>query len=262
MAWDVNQYERFRDERARPFRDLLERVRHPGVERAVDLGCGSGELTATLLDRWPEARVVGVDSSPEMLAAAGPRAIEGRLAFELGDAASWLAPEPFDLVISNATMHWLPDHDKLLPHVAGQLAPGGVLAVQMPGNFDAPSHRAIEDARLDGPWADRERAASGREPAIEPLTWYVQTLFGCGFAVVDAWETTYVHVLPGDDAVLEWIKGTALRPVLARMTADEKPVFLRVLAAKLRASYPAASYGTLLPFRRLFFVAQRAGARA
>jgi len=198
-----------------------------------------------------------VDSSAEMLAAAQPRAVPGKLAFERADAAHWAPPQPVDLWLSNATFQWLDDHDALLRHAAAHLAPGGAVAVQMPGNFDAPSHRMLAATRADGPWAER-LAGMERGTEVHDPSWYVLALSRHGFVDVDAWETTYIHMLSGADPVLEWMKGTALRPVLARLTEAERPRFLDALAARLRDAYPAHSCGTLLPFRRIFFVATRA----
>lgn len=256
MTWDVQQYERYRDERARPFMDLIARVPLSRVRTAVDLGCGTGELTAHLNERWPGSRVVGLDSSAEMLASAKPREVAGRLTFEQADAATWQAPVPVDLVVSNALAQWLDDHPRLLARWCASVAEGGAIAVQMPGNFDAPSHRLLAEARADGPWAER-LAGMERGHAVQTPAWYAEQLALHGFTHVDAWETTYIHVLQGPDAVLEWIKGTALRPVLARLLPQEQPQFLSQLGARLREAYPARSCGTLFPFRRIFFVGGR-----
>ena len=253
MTWDVEQYERFRDQRSRPFMDLVARIPLARVRTAVDLGCGTGELTAHLRERWPGAQVHGVDSSAEMLAAAAPRAAPGALTFAQGDAAAWTSAEPVDLVISNALAQWLDDHRGLLARWCGAVAQGGAIAVQMPGNFDAPSHRLLAQARADGPWAER-LAGMERGNAVQEPAWYAEQLAAHGFTHVDVWETTYVHVLQGPDAVLEWIKGTALRPVLARLTPQEQPRFLAQLGARLREAYPARPCGVLFPFRRIFLV--------
>jgi trans-aconitate 2-methyltransferase len=254
--WNVSQYERYRDERARPFFELLQRVPDTQVQRAVDLGCGTGELTRAIAERWPEATVLGVDSSPDMLAAARPRSMAGRLGFAQGDVRTF-AGGPFDLVVSNATLQWVPDHPALLPRIAALVAPGGTLAVQMPGNFDAPSHTLLAEVVAAGPWAAKLAAAGAAGArAVRPVAWYVETLWPLGFEV-DAWETTYVHVLPGEDAVLEWTKGTAMRPLLAALEAAEREAFLLEYGARLRRAYPAGPRGTLFPFRRVFFVARR-----
>ncbi len=245
--WDVQQYEKFRDERSQPFLDLLARVPDGAYTTIVDLGCGTGELTRILCDRWSKSRVTGVDSSDEMLAAAATRSMTGRLDFVKGNVGAW-SGGPFDLVISNATLQWVPDHDRLLPHLRSMIAPGGVIAVQMPGNFDAPSHTILKE--LSAPRLREWRAAP-----VQTLAWYVERLWSLGLDA-DAWETTYLHVLHGEDAVLEWVKGTALRPVLAQLNpADHKPL-MEAYAARLREAYPATPRGTLFPFRRLFFVAR------
>ncbi len=245
--WDVRQYERFRDERSQPFLDLLARVPDGAFSTIADLGCGTGDLTRILCDRWPAAHVVGVDSSDEMLAAAAARAITGRLDFAKGDVGTWRGG-PFDLVFSNATFQWVPDHDRLLPHVRSMLAPGGVIAVQMPGNFDAPSHTILKE--LAAP-----QLRDWRPAPVQTPEWYVQRLWTLGLDV-DAWETTYLHILHGENAVLEWVKGTALRPVLAQLNPADREPFIEAYAARLREAYPATPRGTLFPFRRLFFVAR------
>jgi trans-aconitate 2-methyltransferase len=255
MAWDVAEYEAFRDERARPFVDLVSHVANTQVRNVLDLGCGTGELTAGLTGRWPDARIVGVDSSSEMLAAAAARAQGDRLRFVAGDVRSYVPDEPPDVIVSNAVLHWVPDHGPLLARLVAMLAPGGTLAVQMPANFDAASHILIAEAAADGPWAGK-LAGVTRNAAVHPLSFYAETLLAAGLSV-DAWETVYLHVLPGDDAVLTWIKGTALRPVLARLEEAERPRFLDTVAAKLRAAYPRSAHGTLFPFRRIFFVARK-----
>ncbi len=253
MSWDPVQYGRYRDERSRPFFDLLARVPDRPYRRIADLGCGDAELTRALAERWPGARVTGVDRSAEMLAAARP--LHGRLELVQGDLASWRPPEPLDLLVSNAALQWVPDHAAVLPRLAGLVAPGGAIAVQVPGNHDSPSH--VELLRLAGeePWRSRLEGR-WRPHAVEPLAWYAETLRGLGWDV-DAWETTYLHFLAGPDPVLEWMKGTALRPVLSLLGPDG-PRFLEALAPRFRAAYPAGSGGTYFPFRRLFFVATRA----
>ena len=254
LSWNVSQYERFRCERARPFLDLLARVGDRPVARAVDLGCGTRELTTLLIERWPAAHVVGVDSSEAMLAAARPRAIARRLDFIAGDVSTWHADTRPELIFSNAVLQWVPDHDALLPRLAGSLAPGGVLAVEMPANFDAPSHRILDEVL-----GNRGLEHLRRKVPVRPLGWYAETLLALGLDV-DAWETTYVHVLRGEDPVLEWVKGTALTPILDRLDGDARAAFLADYGARLHVAYPPTPSGvTLLPFRRLFFVATRLG---
>lgn len=254
--WDPEQYARFSAERSRPFYDLFDRLGNLTVTSAVDLGCGGGELTRLFLKRWRGARVVGLDSSAEMLAQAALYAVPGQLTFEQGAIEHWQPEAPVDLLFSNAALQWVPDHPTLIPRLAQTVARKGVLAVQMPDNFDAPSHRAIGEVASDPAWRDH-LGGLGRRPGIQPLVWYVQTLLGLGFKV-DAWATEYYHVLAGENAALEWVKGTALRPHLARLPTPElQQAFLEAVGEKLRKAYPAGEGGTLFPFRRIFFIATR-----
>jgi trans-aconitate 2-methyltransferase len=255
MAWNVPVYEQYRDERARPFHELVARVPLPSARSVVDLGCGTGELTASLCERFPDATVLGVDSSAEMLAAARPRAIAGRLVFAPGDVARFAPAAPVDLLISNATLHWLPNHETLIPRLAATVGAGGVMAVQMPGNHAAPSHTLLRATADEGPWAERLWGVLSEAP-VHPLAFYIEVLGGLGFTV-DAWETTYCHILDGEDAVLRWTRGTALRPVLAALDAEAAEAFTAAYAERLRAAYPAGPRGTIFPFRRVFFVARR-----
>jgi trans-aconitate 2-methyltransferase len=248
MMWDPGQYEKFRAERTRPFFDLLSRIPDKSYKSIVDLGCGSGDLTAALLEHWPEARVIGMDSSDEMLAAAAERADPGRLDFVKGDIATWKTAQPVELIVSNAAFQWVADHEALLSHVASCLAPKGVLAVQMPANFESPSHVLLKEL------------AAGKVPLrhdiVLPAQRYVELGWARGLRV-DAWETVYQHVLQGKDAVLEWVKGTALRPVLKALEGAERDAFVAAYAEKLRAAYPETPSGTLFPFKRIFFIARR-----
>jgi trans-aconitate 2-methyltransferase len=256
MTWDPKQYGRFSGERSRPFFDLLGRIQREQVGAAADLGCGPGELTRVLAERWPAARITGVDSSPEMLAAAAAHQLPGRLQFVQGDIAAWRSDESLDLIISNAALQWVPGHERLLPALAGTLAPGGTLAVQMPNNFESPSHRAIREVAEGPRWGPTLAGVGLRAGVVKPLPWYVEHLRSLGFEV-DAWETTYIHVLKGGDPVLEWFKGSALRPLLARLDAPAAGEFLREVGERLRRSYPPSGDVTLLPFPRIFFVATR-----
>jgi trans-aconitate 2-methyltransferase len=255
MGWNVSEYERFRDERARPFFELVSRIPAFPARSVVDIGCGTGELTATLIDRFPEAVILGMDSSPEMLAAARPRAVPGRLQFEPGDAGRFAPAAPVDVILSNAALQWLPEHERLIARLANLVGPGGVLAVQVPGNFDAPSHALLRATAAESPWA---AALAGvlRDPPVLPLARYAELLLGAGFEV-DAWETTYLHIMDGPDPVLRWVRGTALRPVLDALPPGDAQAFTDRYAARLRDAYPPSAHGTLFPFRRVFIVARR-----
>ncbi len=222
----------------------------------ADLGCGTGHLTHTLADRWPQARVIGVDNSPQMLEKAGPLAIAGRLDFVLADIATWSPPGPLDLVVSNAALHWVADHAGLLSRLAGMLAPGGTLAVQMPNRFHTPAQAAIEETSAEPRWASRLAGVGLSRDSVQPLLWYVRRLQRLGFAV-DAWETTYVHVLTGENPIVKWLEGTGLRPLLERLGPQEQNEFRTALASRLAAAYPPDDGVTLFPFPRLFFVATR-----
>ncbi|GGK69658.1 trans-aconitate 2-methyltransferase [Sphaerisporangium melleum] len=251
--WDPVVYGRYAGERARPFFELISRVRAESPEYVVDLGCGSGELTATLAERWPDARVHGVDSSPAMI----DRAPDGPVTFTVGDVRSWRPERPVDVIVSNALLQWVPEHRELLARWAeSALRPGGWLAFQVPGNFDAPSHRLVRQLCASDAWRDELGDLARYAPVGDPED-YLALLAGLG-CEVDAWETTYVHVLAGEDAVLNWIMGTALRPILDRIGADpaRRAAFLAECARMLAEAYPRRPYGTLFPFRRIFVVAR------
>jgi trans-aconitate 2-methyltransferase len=229
-------------------------VRKDHTSLIADLGCGPGNLTRTLTERWPAARVVGVDNSSEMLQQAQPLSVPGRLEFVLADIASWSSEKPLDLIVSNAALQWVGDHQALLTWFANMLAPGGTLAVQMPVLFENPAHLAIEETQADPRWKALLHGVGLHQQSVLPLVWYVERLHDLGFAV-DAWQTTYVHVLTGENPVLEWYKGTALRPLLHRLGPQAREEFLHEVGLRLQAAYPARAGITLLPFPRLFFVA-------
>ncbi|GEL70455.1 methyltransferase domain-containing protein [Myxococcus virescens] len=252
--WDPAQYSRFRDERKRPFFDLLSRVDAASPSQVADLGCGTGDLTRVLAERWPSAQVFGVDASSEMIEAARRGASVGSVRFGVADLADWEPPAPLDVLVSNAALHWLPDHEVLLGRLVAKLAPGGVLAFQVPANFEAPSHRRVDEVRALPRFASV--LAPVRRSSVESLPVYASWLFALGLTV-EAWETTYLHVLPGEDAVLEWLLGTTLRPVLAALGEEEARAFVETLRPLLRESYPAQPYGTPFPFTRRFVVARR-----
>jgi trans-aconitate 2-methyltransferase len=255
--WNPAQYHRYSSERGRPFFDLLAQVHLDAPHMIADLGCGSGELTAAMLERWPEAHVHGIDSSPEMIDEARQHEQPGRLSFELADLATWRPPDRLDLLISNATFQWVPDHASLLPRLVEMVAPGGVFAFQVPGNFTAPSHTILAELRTDPRWNRDAGKGAVRTLAVQAPEWYLEFLTDLGMEA-EAWETTYMHVLHGENAVLEWVKGTALRPVLAALNAQGQQEFLAEYGARLNDAYPPKSFGTVFPFRRIFVVAKKA----
>jgi trans-aconitate 2-methyltransferase len=254
VAWEPERYLTFGDQRTRPARDLLARVPLERAARVADLGCGPGNSTALLAQRWPEAAIIGVDNSPEMLAQA--RAGSIRATWVEADIAAWTPDRPLDLIYSNAALHWLGDHAALLPRLLGQLRAEGVLAVQMPRNFAAPSHTLLHETARSAPWAERLAGILDGRPVAAP-EWYYDLLSPLAQAL-DVWETEYLHVLEGDDPVLRWTRGTALRPIMQVLDAKQFAAFEAAYAARLRATYPRRADGrTLFPFRRLFIVAQR-----
>jgi trans-aconitate 2-methyltransferase len=252
-SWDPSQYLKFADHRLRPALDLLARV--PQAEHGIiwDLGCGPGNITELIRQRWPEARVTGLDTSADMLKQA--RAIGG-IDWVRGDVATWMAPEPAGLVFSNAVLHWIDGHARLFPHLLKQVARGGVLAVQMPRNFEAPSHVLLYETAASGPWAAKLVPLLRPSPVAAPEMYYDWLMPHA--TRLDIWETEYLHVLQGENAVLEWTKGTAVRPLLDQIEPEQRADFLAIYAEKLRRAYPRRADGmTLYPFRRLFIVAQR-----
>jgi len=228
--WDPGQYQHFGDERSRPFFDLLARVAAENPGQVADLGCGPGTLTATLADRR-------------------------RLSFAIGDVRDWRPAGHVDVIVSNAVLQWVPDHLSVAARWAGFLQPGGWLAFQVPANYDQPSHAALRELAA----SDRWRALLGDVPlnrqASDPAE-YLDLLARAGLEV-DAWETTYLHVLHGEDPVLDWYKGTGLRPVLAALRPDQAAEFLDEYRARMNEAYPAEPYGTVFPFRRVFVVGVR-----
>jgi trans-aconitate 2-methyltransferase len=258
--WDPQQYLHFADERSRPFFELAGRVRAASPRRVADLGCGPGQLTATLAARWPDAEITGIDSSAEMIAAARAQraaAGSGRLSFERADARDWQPAAAPDVILSNALLQWIPDHLSLLRRWAALLPAAGWLAFQVPGNFDQPGHLILRELAGSGRWRPLLRDVQQNRQAADPAD-YLELLTAAG-CLVDAWETTYLHLLHGADPVLDWYRGTALRPVLAELPAAEAAGFLAEYGAALREAYPAGPNGTVLPFRRVFVVAQREG---
>ncbi len=268
--WDATQYLRFGDERTRPFIDLLARIGAERPEYVVDMGCGPGNLTVLLTERWPSAAVCGVDSSPQMIEAArklvgagarrstgpGPASHAPGLSVMLEDVRHWAPPSPPDVIISNAVLQWVPGHRELLVRWADWLADDGWLAFQVPGNFDQPSHAILRELAASARWRSLLRDVELNRQSADPAD-YAELLATSG-CQVDAWETTYVHILPGDNPVLEWYKGSGLRPVLAVLDDDQAADFLAGYGERIRAAYPPNSFGTVFPFRRVFTVAHRA----
>ncbi len=254
-GWDPERYLAYADERARPFLDLLARVDAPGPRRVVDLGCGPGNLTALLAARWPGADVRGIDASPEMVARA--RADHPGLAVEVGDLRAWSPDQPVDVLVAHAVLQWLPDHLALLPRLVRSVAPGGWFAFQVPGNFAEPSHALRRELAAEEPYA--AHTAGAAEPDAHDPAVYLEALAALGCRV-DAWETTYLHVLEGPDPVFTWVSGTGARPTLEALGAASPQLrasFEAELRRRLAAAYPAAPYGVVLPFRRVFVVARR-----
>jgi trans-aconitate 2-methyltransferase len=255
-GWDPERYLTYADQRGRPFLDLISRIRAERAERVVDLGCGPGNLTRILAERWPGADIVGVDSSPEMIARAreadtGQAAAQPR--FEVADLRQWRAAEPVDVLVSNATLQWVPGHLDLLPGLVGQVRPGGWFAFQVPGNFDGQSHALLHELGEDPRFAQYLDGIA--RPAAHGPEVYLELLAGLG-CTVDAWETTYLHLLQGEDPVFTWISGTGARPTLHALPDGPRQEFVTEYKALLREAYPARPHGTVLPFRRVFVVAQ------
>ena len=253
--WNPQLYTRFEDERTRPAHDLLAAVPLGEARRVFDLGCGPGNSTELLAARYPGARLTGVDSSPAMLESARERL--PRAEFVAGDLREWTPPEPADLLFSNAVFQWVPSHAAVLARLAETLAPGGVLAVQMPDNLDEPSHVAMREAAVDGPWRSKLEGALAARKALPPPGEYYDLLRPL-CTRVDIWRTAYQHPLAGLPAIVEWLKSTGLRPFLDPLDETERQAFLDNYRSRLAFHYPARVDGTvLLAFPRLFLVAQR-----
>jgi|SRR5271167_3809590 len=261
LNWSAKQYVAFEDERTRPVRDLLAAL--PGIPArlAIDLGCGPGNSTEVLAARFPDAQVGGIDSSPDMIEAARRRLPHVR--FWVMDIDAWrggAGPDagPFDVILANAVLQWLPHHAQLLPALIGKLAPGGALAVQMPDNLEEPAHRLMREIAHAGPWAAKLAQAAAARPPLANADWYYELLRPL-CAKADIWRTTYYHSLPGGaGAVVEWFKGSGLRPFLEPLGGEERAAYLELYTAAIARAFPALADGrVLLPFPRLFLVAIR-----
>lgn len=256
MSWSPSQYLAFEDDRTRPVRDLLAAVPGGHAGAVVDIGCGPGNSTELLAARYPGARTTGFDSSPEMVAAACKRLPS--VGFEVADISTWQGPGPFDVILGNAVLQWVPDHAAVLTRLIGMLNVGGSLAIQIPDNLDEPAYRAMRAVAADGPWAATLRGAAGfRAGQHTAFEYYGMLRPHC--ARVDVWTTIYRHVLPGGPAaVVEWFKGSGLRPYLAALEESQRTEFLSRYTAHIETAYPVQLDGAvLLPFPRLFFVATR-----
>jgi trans-aconitate 2-methyltransferase len=264
LIWSPQQYLAFEDERTRPVRDLLAAVPDGYRGRVIDLGCGPGNSTEVLSAKLPAARVSGIDSSADMIEAARKRLpwLEFRVASiaadGAGNIAAWQDPGPFDVILANAVLQWLPDHAALFPALLAKLVPGGALAVQMPDNLDEPSHRLMREIAMDGPWAAKLAGAAAARTTLNDAAWYFDVMRPVA-ARVDLWRTTYYHELAGGaGAVVEWFKGSGLRPFLQPLDAGEQVAYLERYTAAISRVFPARLLGSvLLPFPRLFMVAIR-----
>ena len=251
--WEPERYLAFADERGRPFVDLLARVGAESPVEVVDLGCGPGNLTGLLATRWPQAHVVGLDASPEMIATAQQQAQS--VEYAVADLRDFAPAAPVDALVSNATLQWVDDHLALLPRLLGTVAPGGWFAFQVPANFDEPSHTIRGELAAEAPYVMHTAGAahpSSHDPAV-----YYDALDAAGAAAVEVWETTYTHVLSGPDPVFTWVSATGARPTLQALPADLRTSFEAEFKRRLAAAYPTRSAGTvLMTFRRVFAVAR------
>jgi trans-aconitate 2-methyltransferase len=256
--WNPALYTRFEDERTRPAVDLLARVALDRPALAIDLGCGPGNSTALIAARFPDAEVVGLDTSPAMLEAARKRLPGAR--FEQADAATWVPARAPDLIFANAVLHWLPDHASLLPRLLGHLAPGGVLAVQMPDNLAEPSHRLMREVAASGPWAGAigDPAVAGRLGRMLTPAAYYDALAPLS-PEVDAWRTAYHHRMEGAAAIVAWVSATGLKPFIDPLTDEQRAGYLAAFEAEIDRAYPPRADGRrLLAFPRVFIVARKA----
>jgi trans-aconitate 2-methyltransferase len=256
LSWSAKQYVAFEDERTRPVRDLLAALPPIEAHSVIDLGCGPGNSTEVLAARYPQAKISGIDSSSDMIEAARRRL--PHISFAVADLQAWKDAGPFDVILANAVLQWLDNHESLLPRLIERLAPGGALAVQMPDNLDEPAHRLMRETAADGPWAARLAASSAARAPLANAAWYYELLRPL-CPRVDLWRTTYYHFLHGGaEAVVEWFKGSGLRPFLEPLNAAERCAFLERYTAAIARAYPKVADGSvLLPFPRVFLTAIR-----
>jgi trans-aconitate 2-methyltransferase len=271
LSWSAKQYLAFEDERTRPVRDLLAALPQIQARSVIDLGCGPGNSTEALAAHFPVAEISGIDSSSDMVQAA-QRRLPG-VRFRVLDVEAWCSEDrrgelrrsnakpgfgPFGVILANAVLQWLPDHARLMPALVGKLASGGALAVQMPDNLDESAHRLMREVAATGPWAAKLAAAASARAPLAGADWYYQLLRPL-CSKVDVWRTTYYHPLPGGvDAVVEWFKGSGLRPFIEPLGEEERASYLAHYTTAISRAYPALADGSvLLPFPRLFIVAIR-----
>jgi trans-aconitate 2-methyltransferase len=253
--WDAALYRQFEDERTRPAADLLRRVPLEAPNSVVDLGCGPGNSTELLQARFPHADLLGIDTSDDMLASARSRLPD--VLFEKGDIAEWQPSAAPDVLYANASLQWVPDHERLLPRLVGMLAPGGVLAVQMPDNLEEPTHRLMREVAADGPWAPLLATAVAQRQPLPPIPAFYDLLAPLAVEI-DIWRTAYQHPLASPRAIVDWVRGTGLRPFLEPLPESLRAEFLKRYEARLAEAYTPRKDGrVLLAFPRLFLVARR-----
>jgi len=266
-TWDPAQYLHFDDDRTRPCRDLVMRIALEAPRCVVDLGCGPGNSTAVLAERWPAAAFLGLDSSAEMIETARRTSAEREsraahaagMSWAVGDITTWTreTSDTYDLVFSNAALQWVPDHATLYPQLLAHVAPGGALAVQVPDNFGAAAHRIMRELAASDSWRSRFPTRGVREWYVHDLTFYYDLLVPHATRI-DAWSTEYLHILPSPDAIVEWYRGSGLRPFLDALSNEDKPRFVDAFRTEIHAAFaPQPNGSVLFPFRRFFLIVYR-----